>query len=108
MQFVITTEISARGLDIPELTHIINFELPTDVEHYIHRSGRCGRLGREGLVINFATKETKHVLRRFTKRLGIDLHECEVRDGQLYLKNNTASAIANGDDPSVVPIVSSL
>ncbi len=37
LKFVVTTEIAARGLDIPEVTHVINFELPTDAAHYVHR-----------------------------------------------------------------------
>ena len=54
LSLVVTTELAARGLDFPDLTHVINFELPTDAQHYVHRAGRCGRAGRKGLVMNFA------------------------------------------------------
>lgn len=83
---VVTTELAARGLDIPDLTHVVNFELPTDAQHYVHRAGRCGRAGRKGLVINFAMTDTKFVIRRFGKQLGAKIMDCEVRDGQVYLK----------------------
>ena len=50
------------------------------------RTGRCGRAGRKGLVINFANPETKFVIRRFGKKLGVDIHDCEIRDSRVYLK----------------------
>ena len=86
IKLVVTTELAARGLDIPELTHVVNFELPTDAQHYVHRAGRCGRAGRKGLVINFALADTKFVIRRFGKQLGTKILDCELRDGQVYLK----------------------
>ena len=86
LRLVVTTELAARGLDIPNLTHVVNFELPTDAQHYVHRAGRCGRAGRPGLVMNFATPSTKYVVRRFGKRLGTKIRDCEVRDGQVHLK----------------------
>ncbi|KAJ1383139.1 P-loop containing nucleoside triphosphate hydrolase protein, partial [Ochromonadaceae sp. CCMP2298] len=88
LKLVVCTELAARGLDLPELTHVVNFELPTDAEHYVHRTGRCGRAGKQGLVMNFANPETKFVIRRFGKKLGIKVQDCEIRDGKVYLKND--------------------
>ena len=84
---VVTTELSARGIDIPDMTHVINYELPTNAIHYVHRAGRCGRAGREGLVINFANPSTKFVVRRFGKQLKIRVSDCEIRQGQIHLKS---------------------
>lgn len=86
LQYVVSTELAARGLDIPDLSHVINFELPTDAPHYVHRTGRCGRAGRQGLVINFATPSTKFVIRRFGKKLGVKIMDCEIREGRVWLK----------------------
>jgi len=86
LSLVVTTELAARGIDIPDLTHVINFELPTDSQHYVHRAGRCGRAGRKGLVINFATPDTKFVIRRFGKQLGIKIRDCELREAHVHLK----------------------
>ena len=86
LNLVVTTELAARGLDIPDLTHVINFELPTDAQHYVHRAGRCGRAGRKGLVMNFANPDTKFVIRRFGKQLGVKVQDCEIREGQVHLK----------------------
>ena len=68
------------------LTHVINFELPTDAQHYVHRAGRCGRAGQPGLVMNFANPGTKFVVRRFGKQLGTKIRDCEMREGQVWLK----------------------
>lgn len=87
LKLVVCTELAARGLDIPDLTHVINFELPTDASHYIHRAGRCGRAGKKGLVMNFANPDTKFVVRRFGKQLGVKVRDCEVREGQVFLKS---------------------
>ena len=86
LQFTVTTELAARGLDIPSLTHVVNFELPTDSQHYVHRAGRCGRAGRAGLVMNFARPDSKFVVRRFGKQLGTKVRDCEIRGGKVWLK----------------------
>ena len=83
---VVATEMAARGLDAPLLTHVINYDLPTDAPHYAHRAGRCGRGGRPGVVINMtkAPKE-RNVPKRFAGNLGIEMHSVEVRDGRLVM-----------------------
>lgn len=90
LQYVVTTEMSARGLDIPLLSHVINFELPPDTQHYVHRSGRCGRLGRPGFVMNFVNPENKFVMRRFGKNLRLRLYDAEIRKNELWMKENNA------------------
>jgi hypothetical protein len=54
----------------------------------LYRTGRCGRAGRPGLVMNFANPETKFVARRFGKQLGVRVRDCEVRDGRVFLKGD--------------------
>lgn len=88
LRMVVTTELASRGLDIPDVTHVINYELPTDSTHYVHRVGRCGRAGKPGLAITFATPKTKFVIRRFCKQLGTRIHDCELRQGLIYLKKS--------------------
>lgn len=83
---VVATEMAARGLDAPLLTHVINMDLPTDASHYAHRAGRCGRGGRPGVVINVTTNpKERNVPRRFASQLGVDLHTVEPRNGQLVM-----------------------
>ena len=80
--------MASRGLDFPNLTHVINFELPTDAAHYVHRAGRCGRAGKAGLVMNFARPNTKFVVRRFGKQLGVKVRDAEIKKGKVFLKYN--------------------
>jgi len=54
---IIATDVMARGIDIPHLHWVLNFDLPTDAEYYLHRSGRVGRAGRPGTVFNFVTSK---------------------------------------------------
>ena len=60
---LVATAVAARGLDIPNVTHVINYDLPTNRENYIHRIGRGGRFGRKGVAINFVTTEDVRMLR---------------------------------------------
>jgi ATP-dependent RNA helicase DeaD len=83
---VVATEMAARGLDAPLLTHVINMDLPTDASHYAHRAGRCGRGGRPGVVINLTTSpKERNVPKRFANQLGVDLYTVEPRSGQLMM-----------------------
>ena len=68
---VIATDVAARGLDIPQLTHVINFDVPSAPEAYVHRIGRVGRAGREGIAITLAEPREHRLMRnieQLTKR----------------------------------------
>jgi len=67
VKILIATDVVARGLDVPEISHVINFDLPMDTESYVHRIGRTGRAGREGTAIVFARPREMHNLRRYEK-----------------------------------------
>jgi len=59
---LITTDLLARGIDVQQVSLVINYDLPTNRENYIHRIGRGGRFGRKGVAVNFVTDEDKRVL----------------------------------------------
>lgn len=91
---VVATEMAARGIDAPYLTHVINLDLPTDASHYAHRAGRCGRGGRPGVVVNVAVgKREEKVPRKFAKSLNIDMFETETRSGKLVIVGQTEHRI---------------
>jgi len=60
---LITTDLLARGIDVQQVSLVINYDLPTNRENYIHRIGRGGRFGRKGVAINFVTEDDKRSLR---------------------------------------------
>ena len=82
-RLVVCTELGARGLDLPSLTHVVNYELPTDERHYVHRAGRCGRAGAEGTVLNLVAPETRFVVSKLAKRLDLTLKPMAFKAGQL-------------------------
>ncbi len=65
------TDVAARGIDVNDLTHVINFSLPGSAEIYIHRIGRTGRAGKSGVAITFATPGETFKLRRIQQEIGI-------------------------------------
>jgi ATP-dependent RNA helicase DeaD len=71
IKVLVATDVAARGLDIDDISHVFNFDLPTDPEAYVHRIGRTGRAGKDGIAISLVTPGETHRLRRiesFTKQ----------------------------------------
>merc|ERR1711865_1357901 len=103
---VVATELAARGLDAPLLTHVVNLDLPTDASHYAHRSGRCGRGGRPGVVINITiSNKERNVPKKFTETLGVELFTVEPRDSKLLIvEPNNPTKILQGNPRSIEKI----
>ncbi|MEI6408773.1 MAG: DEAD/DEAH box helicase [Bacteroidota bacterium] len=70
LQVLVATDIAARGIDIDELSHVFNFELPNIPETYVHRIGRTGRAGANGIAISFCEAEERPYLRDIQKLIG--------------------------------------
>ncbi len=62
LDIVVATDVAARGLDVERVSHVVNFDIPNDIEGYIHRIGRTGRAGRSGHAILFVTPRERHIL----------------------------------------------
>jgi superfamily II DNA/RNA helicase len=85
---VVATEMAARGLDAPYLTHVINLDLPTDASHYAHRAGRCGRGRRPGVVINLTTSpQERSVPTKLANALGVSMYTVQVKNAKLNVVN---------------------
>jgi ATP-dependent RNA helicase DeaD len=69
LQLLVATDVAARGLDVDDLTHVINFSLPDDIEVYTHRSGRTGRAGKTGISISLVHLREKHILQQIERRV---------------------------------------
>jgi len=73
IRVLIATDIAARGIDIDELPHVVNYELPNVPETYVHRIGRTGRAGYEGVAISFCDTEEKKDLKNIQKLIGFNM-----------------------------------
>ena len=82
-RIAVTTEMGARGLDLPGLTHVVNLELPTDAAHYVHRAGRCGRAGVQGTVVSLVPPGKAFVVGKLCKKLGVPLEEVSIKGGKV-------------------------
>lgn len=67
---LVATDVAARGLDVPTISHVINYDLPQTPDSYIHRIGRTGRAGRTGVAISFVSEEQRHMIRDIEKAIG--------------------------------------
>jgi ATP-dependent RNA helicase DeaD len=75
LRYLVATDVAARGLDIPELSHVILYEPPEDFEAYIHRAGRTGRAGATGIAMSLVSAVEQMELSRIAKRFSIDMEE---------------------------------
>ena len=69
LQLLVATDVAARGLDVDDLTHVINFSLPDDTEVYTHRSGRTGRAGKTGISLSLVHLREKHILQQIERKV---------------------------------------
>lgn len=82
LQILVATDVAARGLDVSDLTHVINFNLPDDPEVYIHRSGRTGRAGKKGISLSILHLKEKGKLREIEKMLNKKMEYKPVPSGR--------------------------
>jgi superfamily II DNA/RNA helicase len=90
LRVLVATDVAARGIDVPSISHVINYGLPMKAEDYVHRIGRTGRAGRAGLAVTLAERSDRHMVQRiqhFTTQnipvatiLGLEPKRPEVRD----------------------------
>jgi ATP-dependent RNA helicase RhlE len=95
---LVATDIAARGIDIDELTHVINFELPNIPESYVHRIGRTGRAGASGIAIAFCDAEEKEYLRDIHKLIGKEIPVVADHDYPL-MNHNVVKAVKPARPP---------
>ena len=79
---LIATDIAARGLDISHLSHVVNFDVPTNPDAYVHRIGRVGRAGREGVAITFVTSAQQNALRQIERVAKVRISYAPVPSGK--------------------------
>ena len=75
LRFLVATDVASRGIDLPDLSHVIIYEVPDDAELYIHRAGRTGRAGASGVAVSLVDVIEQMALDRIAKRYSIELQE---------------------------------
>jgi ATP-dependent RNA helicase RhlE len=94
---LVATDIAARGLDIDQLPHVVNYELPEVAEHYVHRIGRTGRAGNEGLAVSLVANDERPLLKQIERLLGYGL---PVRTANGYVPAPPQQGERDGQRPS--------
>ncbi|QEF96961.1 ATP-dependent RNA helicase RhlE [Stieleria maiorica] len=89
---LVATDVAARGIDIDDVTHVVNFDMPVDPESYVHRVGRTGRAGADGIAISFCTADEQDKLREIEKLIGQPLR---VQNPGAKLSEPTGNAAAS-------------
>jgi len=77
-RFLVATDVAARGIDVENITHVINFDIPQEKESYVHRIGRTGRAGKEGKAISFVTPYENRFLNDIQQYIGEEIPEVEL------------------------------
>lgn len=86
IQMLVATDVAARGIDVDDITHVINYQLPDEIETYTHRSGRTGRAGKEGKSLVIVTKSEVRKIRQVEKIIGQKFTQEELPSGEEICK----------------------
>ncbi|WP_457615580.1 DEAD/DEAH box helicase [Lutibacter sp.] len=101
LQILVATDVAARGLDVNDLTHVINHKLPDQIENYTHRSGRTGRAGREGISIAIVTSREKSKLHPIERKIGKKFVKTPIPTGKEICQNQLFKLIDKVHDIEV-------
>ena len=113
LQLLIATDVAARGIDVQGITHVINYELPDDMEVYTHRSGRTGRAGKSGICISIVTAREVFRLRQIEKLLNNRFHKLDIPAGKdvcrkqffHFIDKMLRADISHGEYEAYLPIL---
>lgn len=95
--FLVATDVVGRGIDVVDISHIINFDLPMDPENYVHRIGRTGRMGKDGVAISFVTIEEGDELTKIENFINKVIPEDKLPDFEAYTPR-----VKNPEEPKEV------
>ena len=109
-QLLVATDVAARGLDVDDLTHVINFGLPDDIENYTHRSGRTGRAGKKGTSISIIHSREKFKIRNIEKEIGKEFVKAEIPSAEEICKKQLYKVMdqivkTDVDDEEIAPFM---
>lgn len=113
LQLLIATDVAARGIDVTGITHVINFELPDDMEVYTHRSGRTGRAGNTGICLSLVSQRESGKIKMIERMIQATFHRFEIPSGKdvcrkqfFHFMDGLQSAdISHGDYETYMPLI---
>ncbi|MEN9952362.1 MAG: hypothetical protein RLZZ520_630 [Bacteroidota bacterium] len=113
LQLLIATDVAARGIDVKDITHVINYELPDDPEVYTHRSGRTGRAGKSGVCVSIVTQREVYRLRQIEKLINNKFHKMDIPSGKdvcrkqffHFIDKMLNADISHGEYETYVPLL---
>jgi ATP-dependent RNA helicase DeaD len=111
IQLLIATDVAARGIDVEGITHVINFELPDDIEVYTHRAGRTARAGKSGICISICHSREAFKIRQLEKMVNAQFHRLDIPSGKDVCRKQFFSFMdklinadtSYGDDETYMP-----
>lgn len=106
VSILVATDVVGRGIDVTGISHIINYDLPDDPENYVHRIGRTGRMGRDGVAIAFVTREQGEQLTAIECLLNMQIEKLRIPGFEaIYQSQPPNTAVAEPEAPkTVVPV----
>ena len=109
-QLLVATDVAARGLDVDDLTHVINYGLPDDIENYTHRSGRTGRAGKKGTSISIVHSREKFKIRNIEKEIGKQFEQGTIPSAEEICKKQLYKVMdqivkADVDEEQIAPFM---
>jgi ATP-dependent RNA helicase DeaD len=113
LQLLIATDVAARGIDVSGITHVINYELPDDVEVYTHRSGRTGRAGKTGVCLSIVHARETGRIRQIERMVQAPFHKNEIPSGKdvcrkqfyFFMDKLLQTDISHGDYETYMPML---
>jgi ATP-dependent RNA helicase DeaD len=112
VEIVVATDVAARGLDVEQISHVVNYDVPYDVEAYVHRIGRTGRAGRSGVATMFITPRERKMMREIERYTGTPIKPMKMPTRQdvaakriSVFKENLRKNIQEGDLEMYVELV---
>jgi ATP-dependent RNA helicase DeaD len=110
VQLLVATDVAARGLDVDDLTHVINYGLPDDIENYTHRSGRTGRAGKKGTSLSIVHVREKHKIRNIEREIGKQFEQGQIPSAEEICKKQLYKVMdqivkADVDEEQIAPFM---
>src|SRR5690606_12299763 len=112
IQMLVATDVAARGIDVDDITHVINYQLPDEIEIYTHRSGRTGRAGKTGVSMTIVSKSEVRKIRTIEKIIQQKFESKEIPNGMeicevqlFHLVNKIKNTEVNHDIDAYLPSI---